>query len=158
MVGDDQKKGQDDKGQGVSGAVAHPEQEPSQTRQEPSQTRQEPGGGGGESENVGIKETPGEHREIEKKREVGEFVKEVPQRPEIPEEVEKAGVKHAGSTAPVGKKPTKQVKLPLTDDEIVKGLHAHVWQSIRWLALWCVRKLKKAHVMVKEVHGRLVRS
>lgn len=107
---------------------------------------------------VGVKEAPGEQREVEKKREVGKFVKEVPTVPEIPREVEKAGVKHAGPTAPVGKKAAKKVHLPLTDDEIVKGLHAHVWQSIRWLAVWCVRQLKKMHVVVKEVHGRLVRS
>lgn len=35
-----------------------------------------------------------------------------------------------------------KVKLPLTDDQIKKGLHHHVWEAIRWLAEWCLRQLK----------------
>lgn len=97
--------------------------------------------------------------EREKRREVGEYVKEIPVRPEIPREVERAGVKHAGPSVPFGAVAKKKAKvnLPLTDDQIAKGLHAHIWQSVRWLAVWCVRQLKKLHIIVKEKHGRLIR-
>lgn len=51
---------------------------------------------------------------------------------------------HLGQTDP-----TKQVlTLPLTEDQIVKGLHHKVWDGIRWLAEWCVR-------MIKILHGRV---
>ena len=35
-----------------------------------------------------------------------------------------------------------KVTLPLTDDQIKKGLHHKVWEAIRWLAEWCLRQLK----------------
>lgn len=34
-----------------------------------------------------------------------------------------------------------KIKLPLTDDQIKKGLHHHVWEAIRWLAVWCQRQI-----------------
>ncbi|MEK7503900.1 MAG: hypothetical protein AAB550_00125 [Patescibacteria group bacterium] len=34
-----------------------------------------------------------------------------------------------------------KIKLPLTDDQIKKGLHHHVWEAIRWLAVWCTRQI-----------------
>ena len=43
-----------------------------------------------------------------------------------------------GAAAP--QKP--KVTLPLTDDQIKKGLHHKVWEAIRWLAEWCLRQLK----------------
>jgi hypothetical protein len=107
---------------------------------------------------AGLKETPSEHRELEKRKEAREYIKEIPLRPKIPPEVERAGVKHVPAPAPIIKKGKKKIQLPLTDDQIVVGLHAHIWESIKWLAVWCVRKLKKAHVAVKEIHGRLVRN
>jgi hypothetical protein len=107
---------------------------------------------------VDIKEVPGKHKELEKSKEISEYVKEVPARSEIPRKVERiTGDGHAGQTVPLKKKKNK-VQLPLTDDEIITGLHAHMWQSVRWLAIWCVRKLKKARIAVKEVHGKLVRG
>lgn len=105
-----------------------------------------------------MKETVHEHSEIKKPKEVAEHIKEVSQRPEIPKDVEKAGLQHTGPTTPFRQATKETAKLPLTDDEIVKGLHAHIWESIRWMSIWCVRQLKKAHVAIKEVHGRLIRS
>jgi hypothetical protein len=35
-----------------------------------------------------------------------------------------------------------KVKLPLTGDQIEKGLHHQVWESIRWLAEWCKRQIE----------------
>lgn len=44
----------------------------------------------------------------------------------------------------VGAAPPQQPKvtLPLTDDQIKKGLHHKIWEGIRWLAEWCLRQLK----------------
>lgn len=103
-------------------------------------------------------EEVGEHIELEKPKEVREHIKEIPHRPEIPREVERAGVRHAGPATPVKKAKGTSVNLPLTDDQIAAGLHAHVWESVRWLAVWCVRQLRKAHIIVKEAHGKLTRS
>jgi len=107
---------------------------------------------------TGLKEAVHEHSEIRKPKEVTEHVKEIPQRPDIPAEVEKAGLQHAGPATPVASATGKTVKLPLTDDEILKGLHAHIWESLRWMATWCVRRLKKAHIRIKEARGHLVRN
>jgi hypothetical protein len=35
-----------------------------------------------------------------------------------------------------------RVILPLTEEEVRKGLHQKVWESIRWLAEWCARQLR----------------
>lgn len=118
-------------------------------------------GGGKEEEPIGnetLKEAPGEFKETAPAKEVSAFIKPTSVVPEIPPEIEKTGViKHTGPTTPIPKKPTS-VNLPLTDEQIVRGLHAHIWESLRWLAVWCVRKLKKAHIFVREAHGRLIRS
>ena len=82
-----------------------------------------------------------EYSEVRKPKEVAEHIKEIPARPKIPPEVEKIGVRYTGATTPVSGATGKTIKLPLTDDEIVKGLHAHIWESIRWLAVWCTHQL-----------------
>jgi len=40
------------------------------------------------------------------------------------------------------KKDKFKVILPLTKDEVEKGLHYKVVDSIRWLAEWCIRMIK----------------
>lgn len=107
---------------------------------------------------IDLKEAVHEHSEINKPKEVAEHVKEVSQKPQIPEDVEKAGLTHTGPTTPTKQATGKTVKLPLTDDEIAIGLHAHIWESIRWMSLWCVRQLNKVHIAIKEVHGKLIRN
>lgn len=43
----------------------------------------------------------------------------------------------------LGTTPTSaNVTLPLTKDELELGLHQKVWNSLRWLAEWCVRQIK----------------
>ena len=86
-----------------------------------------------------------------------EEVTEIPTEPEIEkkvegyiEKVEKAGERQQvivdDYTQAILLKPTddKKVKvtLPLTEDQIQKGLHQQVWDSIRWLAVWCIRQIK----------------
>lgn len=41
-----------------------------------------------------------------------------------------------------------KVVLPLTKDEVDKGLHHKVLDSVRWLAEWCIRMIKMFHEKV----------
>lgn len=74
----------------------------------------------------------------------------------IPPAVARMGVTQVGHTAPVA--PAVAIALPLSDDQIAEGLHQGIISSWRWLAEWCVRQLKQAHVMVKTIHGKIVRT
>jgi len=65
----------------------------------------------------------------------------------IPPAVQQMGVKPAGQNIPPA---GPAVSLPLSDVQIAQGLKQSVWSSWRWLAQWCVRKLK-------QIHGRLTR-
>jgi hypothetical protein len=81
---------------------------------------------------------------------------------EIPKEVASAGVrvtnlgvKPAGQNIP--NQTVSTVVLPLTDDQIASGLHEGLSSSWRWFSEWCLRRMKQLHVVVKIVHGKLVR-
>lgn len=50
-----------------------------------------------------------------------------------------------------------QVDLPLSDTQVMKGLHEDVTNPVTWLAYWCIKQLKKAHLILKVVHGSVVR-
>ena len=86
-----------------------------------------------------------------------EDVIEIPSEPELEkstegyiEKTEKAGetkqVIVDDYTQAILLKPLKnqnaKVTLPLTEDQIQKGLHHQVWESIRWLAVWCMRQVE----------------
>lgn len=73
----------------------------------------------------------------------------------IPAPVAKLGVAASGANIPV--QTTSTVVLPLSDDQIAIGLHEEVTNSMRWLAEWCVRKLKFLHITLKNVHGTFIR-
>lgn len=47
--------------------------------------------------------------------------------------------------------------LPITDDQVAAGLHVSMAKSFHWLALWCLRRLRQAHVLLKTIHGHTVR-
>ncbi len=103
------------------------------------------------------------------------LITEIGKEVDLPAEVKKAGVtlrsdtvtlpkpvQHMGLT-PVGQSaPTQSqaatVALPLTDDQIAKGLHQSLLTSWRWLAEWCTRQLKQAHVLLTSVQGKIVRT
>lgn len=72
----------------------------------------------------------------------------------LPPAVEKMGVRPSGAAAPA---PPPAVTLPLTDDQVVKGLAFPIVSSLRWLAEFCLRQLKKAHIGLKKIHGKMVR-
>lgn len=60
----------------------------------------------------------------------------------LPIIVQKAGVK---AINPVVQPSviSKTITLPLTDEQIAKGLHESIISSVRWLAQWCERRLKQ---------------
>lgn len=57
-------------------------------------------------------------------------------------------------TASVPSLQTPSVALPLTDDQIVLGLKQSVSSSWRWLAEWCIRRLKQIHKSLTSVRGK----
>lgn len=75
--------------------------------------------------------------------------------PDIPADVAAAGVAVSG-VQPWGLTP-KVVELPLKDEEIPAGLKKPVSSGMRWLAEICVYMLKKAHLKIKQIHGKVMR-
>lgn len=72
----------------------------------------------------------------------------------VPQPVANMGVAPAGANIPV---PAPTVVLPLTDDQIATGLNQGIASSWRWLATWCVRRLKQVHMGLKAIHGKVMR-
>ena len=127
-----------------------------QTQTPSPQAQSGPGLGEKEKEVVGSKEVIREvGKEIEPPKEVEEAgVKLKKEEIKLPPSVEKLGVK---PSAPVAPPPSPAVTLPLTDDQVMKGLASPIISSLRWLAEFCLRQLKKAHLTLKKVHGKIVR-
>lgn len=77
---------------------------------------------------------------------------------ELPPDVKKLGVTQTGPATTITTMTTvAQVSIPITDSQVVVGLHAKVTSSLAWLANWCIKKFKKAHVALKIIHGKIVR-
>lgn len=72
----------------------------------------------------------------------------------IPQAVQQLGVQPAAANVSM---PTFTVALPLTDDQIARGLTASITSSYHWLAQWCIRRLKQMHVGLKKIHGSITR-
>ena len=70
----------------------------------------------------------------------------------LPPPLTKMGVAPAGLNVTVGT--GSSVTLPLTDDQIALGLHQSVTSSWRWLAEWCVKKLKQLHLIIRNIKGK----
>lgn len=98
--------------------------------------------GGKEREPVKITEIQ-THVEIEKHPETAGYIERVEKQAELKTLVmdDSTGQSLVSSADPID----PVVTLPLSDDQIVKGLHHHVWEAIRWLATWCVRQAKILH-------------
>lgn len=55
----------------------------------------------------------------------------------------------------VSKKKDKfKVVLPLTREEVEKGMHRNVMDSVRWLAEWCIKTIKMFHGKVAYKRGK----
>jgi hypothetical protein len=72
----------------------------------------------------------------------------------IPPKVSQMGVAPAGANVTVAS--GASVSLPLNDDQIATGMKQGVTSSFRWLAEWCVRKLKQMHIILKNIGGKTV--
>lgn len=78
---------------------------------------------------------------------------------ELPPDVKKLGVTPSApvhSASQTGALPA--VTLPISDQKILAGLHASITSAIRWLATWCIKRLKRAHVLLRAVGGKAVRT
>lgn len=51
----------------------------------------------------------------------------------------------------------KNVKLPISDEKIIKGLHEPITSSYRWLAEFAIFILTQAHLALRVVHGKIIR-
>lgn len=77
---------------------------------------------------------------------------------ELPPDIKKLGVAPSGAAAPAAKiAAIPAVVLPISDDKVITGLHVQILSSLHWLAVWCMKKLKKAHIMLKVIHGKIIR-
>lgn len=51
----------------------------------------------------------------------------------------------------------KNIKLPISDEKIIKGLHEPITSSYRWLAEFAVFVLRQSHLALRVVHGKIIR-
>lgn len=74
----------------------------------------------------------------------------------LPKLVQQMGVQAVGPQAPAAAQ-AAAISLPLSDEQIAKGLHQSIMTSWRWLAEWCKRQLLQAHLTIKSMQGKTVR-
>lgn len=72
----------------------------------------------------------------------------------IPDPVAQMGVKPVGANIPM---PTSVPNIPISDEQIAVGLGKSIKESFRWLAEWCIRRLKQVHIGLLSVRGKLTR-
>jgi hypothetical protein len=95
-----------------------------------------------------------EVKEADIPSEVQPYVEAKPENVELPQELKQAGLQPVEST----QFPTYQnIKLPISDDKVLQGLHQPITSSWRWLAAFSLYLLGQAHLGLKRVHGRVVR-
>lgn len=98
--------------------------------------------GGKEREPTKIAEEIPTHIEQEKHKELQDqgYIEKVEKEAELKNPVmdDKTGQILVQSSAP----PKPKIKLPLSEGQIEEGLHHKIWESIRWLAVWCQRQIE----------------
>lgn len=92
--------------------------------------------------------------EHEPDKEVEEFIKPRAETIELPPDLKKLGVQATTSSQ---FSTYQNIKLPISDDKIITGLHAPITSSLRWLATFAQYVLACAHIVLKKVHGKVVR-
>ena len=50
----------------------------------------------------------------------------------------------------------QNIKLPLSDEKVIVGLHAPITTSLRWLATLAVYLLARVHLCLKVIHGKVI--
>ncbi|KKP87141.1 MAG: hypothetical protein UR89_C0006G0017 [Candidatus Roizmanbacteria bacterium GW2011_GWA2_35_8] len=92
--------------------------------------------------------------EHEPDQEVEKFVNPRSESIELPPDLKRLGLQQTTTT----KFPTFQnIKLPISDEKVMVGLHAPINTSIRWLATFALYLLARAHLGLKIIHGKVVR-
>ncbi|MBI4226402.1 hypothetical protein HY612_04800 [Candidatus Roizmanbacteria bacterium] len=92
--------------------------------------------------------------EHQPEEEVKPFVQPRAETIKLPPDLQKMGLQPATTT----QFPSYQnIKLPITDDKIIAGLHQPITSSIRWLATLALYLLKQVHLALKVVHGKVIR-
>lgn len=92
--------------------------------------------------------------EHEPEKEVEPFIQIKSETIELPPDLKKLGLTPVSST----QFPSYQnIKLPVSDDKIIKGLHSPITTSLRWLATLALYILQQAHLTLKVIHGKAVR-
>ena len=92
--------------------------------------------------------------EHQPEKETTPFVRPRAETIELPPDLKQMGAQSTNTT----QYPTYQnVKLPITDDKVVVGLHAPITSSFRWLATLAEYILRTAHLQLKIIHGHVVR-
>jgi len=76
----------------------------------------------------------------------------------LPPPVKNFGVSVVGLAAQDVAVVAPAISLPLSDEQIAQGLHQSIKSSWRWLAEWCRRQLQQAHLILKSIHGKIVRT
>ena len=86
--------------------------------------------------------------------EVRPFVSPRQETIELPPDLKKMGLQ---STSATQFSSYQNIKLPISDEKVVVGLHAPVTTSLRWLATLAVYLLARVHLGLKVVHGKVIR-
>lgn len=110
-----------------------------------------------ESEPALMKDEVGNIQEVvehEPEEEVKPFLGIRAESIQLPPDLKKLGVQASSSSK---FQSYTNIKLPISDDKIVSGLHAPINSSLRWLATLAFHLLKKAHLSLKKIHGKIVR-
>lgn len=114
---------------------------------------------GKEGEAISLKSESIENldREIELTKEVKDIgVEKIQGTIELPPDVKKLGVTQSGSQTPVVA-PLVTISLPLSDEQIISGSQAPITSAIKWLSVWCLKRLKSLRLTLKNIHGKIVR-
>ena len=82
-----------------------------------------------------------------------------PEKIDVPPDVAQLGVQPSGGQQQINPSMTQQVTvtLPISDDQVISGTKTGVGSSLTWLAIWCLRQLKRAHMKLKVIHGKVMR-
>ena len=85
---------------------------------------------------------------------VQDYVQIHTQVPVIPADVAAAGVQVAPAVVSANE---PVLELPLPDDQIPVALKKPVSSGMRWIAEICLYMLRKAHLKIKTIHGKVTR-
>ena len=87
-------------------------------------------------------------REAQEKAEIAKelesYIEHVETEPEISEELSQIGAVNPAQAATQVLDEGPTIVLPLSREEVKKGLLAPIWQAVRWLAEWSMRVVKIA--------------